>query len=272
MRFGLHVPNFADPEELVELAVAAEEAGWDGYFLWDHVFAGPAFPVPMVDPWALLGAVSVRTEKIKVGTAITPLARRRPQKVARETVTVDHLSGGRMVLGVGLGNPPADEYGAFGELADPPAIGARLDEALEVIRGLWSGEPFDHEGRFFTVRAAQFLPTPVQQPRIPVWVAAQVHRHAPLARAARWDGVVLADMNQEGGVDQLTEDHVRAALQEIEGHRGGLDGFDVAVVSDGIPTDGVAEMYSDVGVTWVLATGWVSQLHDLVKARTPALL
>jgi alkanesulfonate monooxygenase SsuD/methylene tetrahydromethanopterin reductase-like flavin-dependent oxidoreductase (luciferase family) len=269
MRYALHPPNFADPEELVEMGVAAEAAGWDGFFLWDHLFAGPSFPVPMADPWVVLGAVAVRTERMRLGTAVTPLARRRPQKVARETVTVDQLSGGRMILGVGLGNPPSDEFGAFGEAADLRTISARLDEAIEVVAGLWSGQPFDHQGRFFTVRGAQFLPEPVQRPRIPIWVAAQAGYRAPLVRAARWDGVVLAGMNQEGGVDPLTEDQLKTALRELDHLRRGLERFDIAVVTDGLPSDAVSEMYADLGVTWVLATGWVSQLDELIQARSP---
>jgi alkanesulfonate monooxygenase SsuD/methylene tetrahydromethanopterin reductase-like flavin-dependent oxidoreductase (luciferase family) len=267
MRFALHVPNFADPGELVEMGVAADAAGWDGFFLWDHLFAGPAFPVPMADPWVVLGGIAASTQRIRLGTMITPPARRRPQKLAREAVTVDRLSGGRMILGVGLGNPPADEYGSFGEPADRPTIAARLDEALDVVAGLWSGEPYQHAGRFFTVRGAQFLPTPVQQPRIPIWVAAQVSRRAPLVRAARWDGVVLAALNQEGGVDPLSESAVSDALHELEYLRGGLDGFDIAAVSDGMPGDEVVEMFGDLGVTWILATGWVSRLHELIASR-----
>jgi alkanesulfonate monooxygenase SsuD/methylene tetrahydromethanopterin reductase-like flavin-dependent oxidoreductase (luciferase family) len=269
MRYALHVPTFADPGELVEMGVAAEGAGWDGFFLWDHVFGGPSFPVPIVDPWVVLGGLATKTEHIKLGTVVTALARRRPQKVARETVTLDHLSGGRLVLGVGLGNPPEDEYAAFGEDADPPTIAARLDEALEVVAGLWGSDTYDHEGRFFTVRGAQFLPVPLQQPRIPVWVASQPSHRRPLQRAAGWDGVVLASMGQEGA-DQLEASDVMEALRVIETHRGSLEAFDVAVVSDGLPAEGVGDAYAEVGVTWVLVTGWISQLQDLVRLRSPA--
>src|SRR5688500_2563825 len=202
MRFGLHVPNFAAPEELVELGVTAERAGWDGMFLWDHLYGGPAFVVPMADPWVVLGALAVRTSTLRLGTSITPLARRRPQKVARESVTVDHLSNGRMVLGVGLGNPP-EEYTAFGEPSAPETLAAKLDEALEVVVGLWSGEPFDHDGAEYTVEGAQFRPPPVQQPRIPVWAACVVPHRAPLVRAARWDGVVLAGLTAGGDIDPV---------------------------------------------------------------------
>ena len=267
MHYALHVPNFGDPGELVDLGVATESAGWDGFFVWDHVFGGPGFPVPMADPWVVLGALAVRTERMRIGTAITPMARRRPQKVEREIVTLDHLSGGRAVLGVGLGNPLADEYGAFGEPDEPRIVADRLDEALDVLNGLSSAQPFDHDGTLFTVRGAQFLPAPVQVPRVPVWVAAGVPHRRPLARAAKWDGVILAAHGVDGRVGDLTPDQVRDAIEEIHTRRGDLRGFDVAVLSEGLADDRVVETYAELGVTWVLATGWVDELPGLIHAR-----
>lgn len=266
MRFALHVPNFGDPGDLVEMGVVAEASGWDGFFLWDHLFGGPEFPIPMADPWVVLGGLAARTNRIRLGTAVTPLARRRPQKIARESVTVDQLSRGRMLLGVGLGNPPA-EYGAFGESTDLRVMAARLDEALEVIAGLWSGRPFDHDGGHFTVQGAQFLPTPLQQPRIPIWVACQVPNRAPLVRAARWDGVILAAMTDEGGVELPGADELAAAVAEIDRLRGGLDLFDVALVTQGMPARETIEMYQASGVTWLLVTGWDHQVRDLATTR-----
>lgn len=265
MQFALHVPNFAAPDELVDLGVTAEQVGWDGLFLWDHVYGGPEFAVPMADPWAVLGALAVRTEGLRLGTAVTPLARRRPQKVAREAVTVDLLSQGRMVLGVGLGNPP-QEYGAFGEASGSGVTAARLDEALDVVAGLWTGEPFSYEGEHYTVTDAQFLPPPVQEPRIPVWAACVVPHTAPLARAARWDGVVLAGMTAEGGIDPVSPDQLRTAVETIDEERGpsaSIDGFDVAVVSPGLPTGARLNAYEELGASWVLVTGWMDQLREL---------
>lgn len=265
MRYAIHLPNFADPAELVQIGVDAEEAGWDGLFLWDHLFGGPEFPVPMADPWVVLGALAERTEDIRLGTAVTPLARRRPQKVAREAVTVDHLSGGRMVLGVGLGSPVEVEYGRFGETTDPVNIAGRLDEALTVITGLWTGELVDHEGDHFTVRQAQFLPPPVQQPRIPIWVACGLDSRSPLRRAARWDAVVLAAMNDQGGVDPITAPQFRTILDDLTELRGGLHDFDIAVVSDGLPDDETTDRYLAHGATWILVTAWIGQLHELAS-------
>src|SRR5688500_7415612 len=125
--------------------MAAEASGWDGVFYWDHLYTSPAAPMPVADPWIVLGAVAARTSRVLLGPTVTPLPRRRPQKVAREAVTLDRLSGGRLVLGVGLGNPP-EEFSAFGDHANRPALGNRLDEALDVVTGLWHGTPFNYEG------------------------------------------------------------------------------------------------------------------------------
>lgn len=266
MRYALHVPNLAEPAELVEIGLAAETAGWDGIFLWDHVFGGPGFPVPVADPWVVLGALAKGTERIALGTAVTPPARRRPHKLARETVSVDHLSNGRLILGVGLGSPRQYEYGAFGEAVETAEIASRFDEALEVLTRLWSGEVVDHRGPHFTVHSAQFLPAPIQTPRIPIWAASQIPRRAPLVRAARWDGVILADMNDQGGIDPVAADDVATAVGEIEKRRTETDTFDVAVVADGLPAEGLTEIYSDLGVTWVLVTGWLEALHELAAS------
>jgi alkanesulfonate monooxygenase SsuD/methylene tetrahydromethanopterin reductase-like flavin-dependent oxidoreductase (luciferase family) len=222
-------------------------------------------PVPMADPWVVLGALAVRTERIVIGTAITAAARRRPQKLARETVTVDRLSGGRMVLGVGLGEPP-EEYTAYGDTANRRVVAEKLDEALEVLAGLWSGEPFDHKGAHYTVEGAQFLPAPVQVPRIPVWAACIVPHSRPLRRAARWDGVVLGAIGESGSIDPVAPEDVRQAVTSITEQRSpGAGPFDVAISHSGIPTDHDLANYADAGVTWVMATGWVDQLHDLVE-------
>lgn len=144
----------------------------------------------MADPWVLLTAVALATERIRIGTMVTPVARRRRWKLARETVTVDRLSGGRLILGVGLGFPPDLDFAAFGEESDDRHRAEKLDEGLDVLTGLWSGEPFSYSGEHYQVLDAQFLPTPVQTPRIPIWVAQMYPYRGPLRRAARWDGLV----------------------------------------------------------------------------------
>jgi alkanesulfonate monooxygenase SsuD/methylene tetrahydromethanopterin reductase-like flavin-dependent oxidoreductase (luciferase family) len=264
-RLALSIPNMAEPAELVELAQRAEASGWDGVFLWDHAHGSPQMPVPMADPWVVLGALALGTERVTLGTAITAAARRRPQKLARETVTVDRLSGGRMVLGVGLGEPP-EEYTAYGDTADRRVVAARLDEALDVLTGLWSGEPFDHHGPHYTVEGAQFLPTPRQQPRIPIWAACIVPHTTPLSRAARWDGVVLGLIGDSGAIEPVPPERVRRAVDVIAAQRSPDAGpFDVAIGHPAFPTDDELDRYAEAGVTWVMVTGWVEQLPELVE-------
>lgn len=191
MRFSINLPNFgdlADPRVVADLAVAAEEAGWDGFFLWDHVHHRRWADLPFADPWILLAAAGMVTTRIRLGPLITPVARRRPAKLAREITTMDRLTNGRLIFGVGLGAPIEDEFGSFGEPTDLKIIAERLDEGLAAVALLLSGETVNYHGRHVTVDDVRFSPTPVQRPRVPVWVAGRWPNKAPFRRAARWDG------------------------------------------------------------------------------------
>lgn len=268
MRHAVSIPVFAEPGELVDLGVTAEASGWDGVFYWDHLYAGPAAPMPVADPWVVLGALASRTSRVLLGPLVTPLPRRRPQKVAREAVTVDRLSGGRLVLGVGLGTPP-EEYSAFGEDPSPAVLGARLDEALDVVTGLWRGTPFQYDGAHFTVRDAQFVPRPVAG-TIPIWVAGTTPHRRPLRRAARFDGLVLATTTGQHGIDPVTPLLLAAAVAEVRRQRGDLVDFDVVVLCPSVPTPGEVAAYAGAGATWLLVTGWLDSLRALITAGPPA--
>ena len=260
MRFAFDLPNFgpfADVRLLADLASEAEQAGWDGFFIWDHVAPTfvPGMHPPVADPWVALTAIAMATEHIRIGPMVTPVARRRPQKLARETVTLDRLSQGRLILGVGLGFPPEAEFTAFGDEADDRVRAERLDEGLDVLAGLWSGEPFSYSGRHHRVSETTFLPTPVQTPRIPVWVAAMWPHQAPVRRAARWDGVFpISASFGEGG--WLTPNDV-ADLGDVVGrHRTESGTFDVVV---GAPPHGDREQEAEMirGFARAGATWWV---------------
>ena len=191
VRFAIDLPNFgeySDPHLLAQLAREAEDAGWDGCFIWDHIQVQRSASV--ADPWVALAAMALVTRRIRIGPLVTPLFRRHPWKVARETVTLDHLSGGRLTLGVGLGSDMFGEISAFdGPLADSLRA-EMLDESLAIVTGLWSGESFSFSGKHFRVNNARFLPTPLQSPRIPIWIAGTWPKKPPFRRAARYDGVV----------------------------------------------------------------------------------
>ncbi len=244
MLHALYLPpfgEFADPHVTVELAVAAEEAGWDGIFLWDHMWRRPSEYLEVADTWITLAAIASVTQRLRLGPTITPLSRRRPHKVAREAVTLDHLSDGRLTLGVGLGVNTGGELERFGECAEERVQAERLDEALEVILGLWSGEEINHHGRHFTADHIRFLPTPVQRPRIPIWGATTGTGSAkPLRRAARLDGLFPVN---------TTHDQLATMLDVVAEERGSLDGFDVAMLA--FP-DTDLEVLARTGVTWAM--------------------
>lgn len=191
VQYAIALPNFGaafrEPRVIVELAQEAEAAGWNGFFLWDHI--GSDWLELVVDPWCMLAAIAVSTERLIVGTTITPVPRRRPWKFARETATLDHLSLGRLRVGVGIGTDSGREYSCFGEASDDRVHASMLDEALTVVTKLWTGKQFSFEGQHYTLTNAQFLPSAFQQPRIPIWVAGMWPNKLPFQRAARWDGV-----------------------------------------------------------------------------------
>jgi alkanesulfonate monooxygenase SsuD/methylene tetrahydromethanopterin reductase-like flavin-dependent oxidoreductase (luciferase family) len=245
MRFGLHVPQLGalgEPGALVELAQGAEGAGWDGVFLWDHLMhAGdPA----ACDPWVALGTIAATTARVQLGPLVTPLPRRRPWKVAREAMTLDRLSQGRAVLGVGIGTDAYREFSAFGEEAnDDRTRGARLDEALTLITDLWLGERVHHAGRHWSVDDVVQTPTPAQSPRVPIWCAAIWPHRAPVQRAARWDGIVP--------VGRLTPDDATALLAEVRRERTQDAPFDLVVPSAAATVGAIGE-YGAAGATWWL--------------------
>jgi alkanesulfonate monooxygenase SsuD/methylene tetrahydromethanopterin reductase-like flavin-dependent oxidoreductase (luciferase family) len=218
--------ELADPLVLVELAVRAESRGWDGLFLWDHI-AYRAPVIALADPWVALSAVAAHTRQLRLGPLVTPLSRRRVQKVARETVTLDRLSRGRLTLGVGLGSNNNQELEPYGEIVDPIERARRLDDGLIRLAQFWSGE---------------FEPRPVQQPRIPVWVAGQWPKRRPMARAAAWDGYFPIELP---GPEALVE--LAAEIARLRPAQPGS--FDLVVEIK--PGDDVAP-WSEAGATWVL--------------------
>jgi alkanesulfonate monooxygenase SsuD/methylene tetrahydromethanopterin reductase-like flavin-dependent oxidoreductase (luciferase family) len=269
MHYGVTTPNwgdYGDPRLLAELAHEAEVAGWEGFFIWDHI-KWPAQD-PTADPWVALAAMAMRTERIRLGTMVTPLPRRRPWKLARETVTLDHLSGGRLILGVGSGYFQQEEFEAFGEAGDPKVRAAKLDEGLEVLTGLWSGEPFSYAGTQYQVKNVCFTP-PVQRPRIPIWVAGTWPIKAPFRRAARWDGVVPIPRDVIANPN-LTPKEIRDIVAYIKEHRTRAEPFDI---TSGGQTQGggaaedvtIVAPYAEAGATWWLEyiIPWRSSLAEV---------
>ncbi|HEX8123903.1 MAG TPA: LLM class flavin-dependent oxidoreductase [Solirubrobacteraceae bacterium] len=219
MKRGLFVAPFgelADVRVLAELAAVGEAAGYDGFFVWDHVQYSPP-TLEVADPWVALTAVALATERVTIGPLVTPLARRRPQKLARETITLDRLSGGRLVLGAGLGSDNHREFADFGEETDPKARAKLLDDGLATLARYWD----------------EFAPGPVQRPRIPVWIAARWPNRRPVRRAARWDGLFPIDLPGPEALAELRE--------EVDGD---------LIVTNEAGTD--PQPWAEAGATWCL--------------------
>jgi alkanesulfonate monooxygenase SsuD/methylene tetrahydromethanopterin reductase-like flavin-dependent oxidoreductase (luciferase family) len=263
MRVGLYIPLFdplADPATVARLAAEAEEAGWDGFFLWDHIrWREPVAAVG--DTQVTLAALAAATERIRLGPLVTPLARRRPAKVARETAALDLLSGGRLTLGVGLGSDEfGSEYSITGEELDDRRRARMLDEALEILDAAWSGEPVRHRGEHYTVDAMRFLPRPMQRPRVPVWVAGFADKPKPMRRAARYDGFFPIRLES---ADQLAEIVARVGALREEARHNPDEPYEV--IAELEPGDDPAP-YREAGATWMLvAPDWEEISVDRVR-------
>lgn len=264
MKFGISVPNFGEffePRTVASLAKEAEKSGWDGFFLWDHLLYMKR-PHPVADPWTSLAAIAVETQTIRLGPMVTPLPRRRPWILARETVTLDHLSGGRLILGVGLGEPPDLEYEFFGEEADNRERATRLDEGLDVLTGLWSGRPTSYRGHHYQMAEVTFLPTPLQSPRIPIWVGGVWPNLPPFRRAARYDGTFPIVWDPENPDASMTPEELRRIVAYTMRHREVEGPFDVAVGNTAPRQDPVEDAeimarFEEAGATW-----WIDGAED----------
>ncbi len=243
MKHAIDVPPFgelADPRVLADLAAAAEERGWDGFFVWDHiVHRSPARGV--ADPWVALAAVACATSRVRIGPMVTPLSRRRIQKLARETVTLDLLSSGRLTLGVGLGSARNGELEPFGEVTEPRERARLLDQGLAELTRYWSGE---------------FEPLPVQRPRIPVWVAAEWPHRRPVQRAQRWDGLFPTSLP---GPDALAE-----LVGEVRAARPAGEPFDFVI---GLAPGQDSGPWERAGATWTISDLGMQQTRaEVAKA------
>jgi hypothetical protein len=268
LRYAVHFHAFgpnADVRRMADLARAAEEAGWDGVFVDDHLTArSERGPEPAANAWIALAAIAAATRRVRLGPMVAALPRRRPWQVASEAVTLDHLSGGRLVLGVGSGTAVERSFAPFGEVLDVRTRAAMLDEALQILAGLWRGAPFSHRGVHYQVADVTFLPRPVQAPRVPVWVAGHWPHRRPFRRAARWDGVFVDVEGVDWTVGQVVPpdvlgDCVRYTLaHRPEGARGAP--FDVVIggCSPDDPAQAAARLatYAGTGLTW-----WVEAIH-----------
>lgn len=263
MKFGFVLPR-GDGPTAVAVATAVEQAGWDGFFMWEPVWG--------VDPWVALGAVAMRTERVRLGTLLTPPSRRRPWKLAGETATLDHLSQGRVILSVGLGAPDTG-FANFGEATDRHTRAELLDESLDILYGLWRGQPFNYQGKHYQITETTFLPPapPVQQPHIPIWVVGLWPRQKSMQRALRCDGLLAATLSPEGQFRPPTPAEIGQMKAFVQGHRRADTPFDIVVegVTPGDdPTQAAAQIrpYAAAGATWWIESLWETpDLTDVLR-------
>ncbi len=256
MRYGISIPNFgtwAEPRTLVGLARDAEAAGWDGFFLWDHILPEET-GMPLADAWITLAAIAQATDRLRLGPLVTPLPRRRPWKVAREAVTLDHLSGGRLVLPVGLG--AVETFGPVGEVTDRTIRARMLDESLEILTGLWSGRSFGYEGEHYRLEEMTFLPRPVQRPRVPIWVVGAWPSGKSMRRALRYDGLLAYTTRGE-----VTPEDIRAMKAYVEENRPQDASFDIVWEGETPGEDperaaSVVRPFAEAGITWWMEAPW----------------
>lgn len=258
MHHALFLPIFgelADPRVLMTLGAEAEDAGWDGVYVWDHIaYSAPVTDI--ADPWIALAALATSTKRLRLGPMVTPLPRRRPISIAREVATLDVLSGGRVTLGVGIGDDGAGEFSGTGDETDAKVRGAMLDEALDVLTVAWSGAEVSHRGRHYVLDGLRVCPRPVQEPRPPIWVAMRYGNRAPLRRGARYDGVFPIGIDSPDKLSEVVQEvqHLRQNSRSDSStpRNRALDveaPFDV-VVSGGPEKDW--RPYRDAGATWWL--------------------
>ncbi len=274
MKRGI-ILTVGDPRSAADLAAAAEAAGWDGVFTWDGISIGDS---ETYDPWIVMAAMAMRTTRVTLGAIVTPPARRRPWKLAREAMTLDVLSGGRLVLPVGLG---ALDDGAFGNVGEPTDARTRaelLDESLAILEGLWSGTPFAYEGRHHRFGPMTFRPAPVQRPQIPIWVVGAWPAERSMARAARWDGIVAQARDEDGTPVAATADHVRqiaawiARNRAAAGRSGPYDIVAQGTTPAGDPGAAAAIVapFVAAGATWWVEADWEGATVASLLARVEA--
>lgn len=261
MHYGFIIPG-GDTQTIPELTVEAEAAGWDGVFIPDciSIETKSVPPGPWYDPWVLLAAMAVRTKRVRIGTMLTPVSRRRPWKLARETMTLDHLSNGRLILPIGLG--AAEDDAGFYKVGEEMSLSVRakmLDECIDILTGLWSGQPLSYSGEHYSIQGMTLLPPPVQLPRIPIWVVGVWPRMKSMRRVLRCDGIMPTKKDESGGTMTLVD--IQAMKSFIDEHRTLTTPFDIVMEGETPGNDpeqavSIVHPWSEVGATWWLESMW----------------
>jgi Luciferase-like monooxygenase len=262
MQYGFVIPC-QDARVVVELALEAETAGWDGVFIPDCINIDPKLDPQAAgyDPWVVLAAIAVQTRRVRLGTMLTPVSRRRPWKLARETATIDQLSNGRLILPVGLGALDDVGFAGVGEATDRKTRAELLDEGLAILAGLWSGQPFSFSGKHYHLQEMTFLPSPVQTPRIPIWVVGAWPRPKSMQRVLRWDGLLPAKIGDDGSFADITPADIQAMRTFISEQRPQATPFDIVMEgrtpgADRAQAVATIRPFVEAGATWWNEAMW----------------
>lgn len=263
IKYGFILP-YGDARTAANMAYEAEQAGWDGFFVWEPVWG--------IDAWVSLTAAAMRTERIRLGTMLSPISRMRPWKLASETATLDNLSSGRAILSVGLGAPDTG-YEAFGEVTDRKTRAELLDEGLDILTGLWKGQPFNYDGKHYKIRQTRFFPppTPVQKPRIPIWVVGGWPSEKSMQRALRYDGLLPQILTAGHRAQAASPEDLREIREYVHSHRRGQGPFDIVVEgktpgNDSREAARIVQEWVDAGATWWNEAMWDS-MDDFEAVR-----
>ncbi len=274
INFGIYIANHgisAEPQDYIDLAIAAEENNWNGFFLWDHIHSAEKNDV--LDPFIILSAVASNTKSIKIGTTITPLARRRPWQIARQVTTLDRLSNGRFILGVGLGDPA--DFDPFLEDSNPIIRKEKLEESLVILQKLWKGELFSFSGKHFNLKDVIFLPKPKQE-TIPVWIGGEWPNKAPFKRAAKFQGIFPL---KAGGEEALLEPEdiieIKKFISTYRSIKNDIDIAQIIVSSINKDENDWINAYFDAGITWGMECIWpgrgsVKDMLALIESGPPS--
>jgi len=281
MNFGFIIPS-GTTNEIVSLASEAEDAGWDGVFYYDDIYTDSK--TEMSAAWPIMAAIAMTTKRIRFGSLLTAIGRRRPWEVARESVTVDHLSNGRLILPTGLGWAGDGAYTKAGMPSERKVRAEMLDEGLEILDGLWSGKPFRYAGKHNQLRAMTFIPRPVQRPRIPIWVVGAWPRPKSMRRVLKYDGLIPVIKKLDGShEEEIPPEKIREMKEFVERNRitRGRMRREFDIIKDGMTPANekkakeIVTPYAEAGATWWTETMWgVKEMGDVrkrIRAGPPIL-
>jgi alkanesulfonate monooxygenase SsuD/methylene tetrahydromethanopterin reductase-like flavin-dependent oxidoreductase (luciferase family) len=275
MKYGLFLANIdshATGDTIVQLGVAADESGWDGVFLADHLHYNNVYR--FIDPWIMLAGIAARTKHIKLSTWVTAVPRRQPWQLARDLASLDQLSGGRVILGAGIGAPPED-FTSYGQEYELKRLARRFDESLDILAGLWSENSFSYEGQIYSIDDVNLHPKPLQKPRIPVLIAGRWPAKKPIKRGARWDGImpVPNDWPRPFSLEEI-RDCVETYKLSLESDE--LGEVVIMHTKESAPLDDFIPFCQEIGVTWILFGLWpqeasVQQHMERIKQGPPRI-